>query len=68
MELDLMELIGRRVTLRGFTAADHPQLREEWRELGLREPYTVVDGLDGASRALVDLLAGGFVGAVIVGV
>jgi NADPH-dependent curcumin reductase CurA len=48
VELDLMTLIGKRVTLRGFTAADHPHLHEEWHKLGLREPYTEIEGLDSA--------------------
>ncbi|MER6947537.1 NADP-dependent oxidoreductase [Nonomuraea sp. NPDC000554] len=66
VELDVMTLIGKRITLRGFTAADHPHLREEWRKLGLREPCTVVEGLDSAPQALIDLLAGRYVGGLIV--
>ncbi|MFC6083592.1 zinc-binding dehydrogenase [Sphaerisporangium aureirubrum] len=66
VELDLMTLIGKRVTLRGFTAADHPDLHEEWYKLGLREPYTEIDGLDDAPRALIDLLAGRYVGGLVV--
>ncbi|MFT2015503.1 zinc-binding dehydrogenase [Streptomyces sp. 796.1] len=66
VELDLMTLIGKRITLRGFTASDHPHLHEEWHRLGLREPFTVVDGLDRAPQALIDLLAGRYAGGLVV--
>ncbi|MFD1936417.1 MULTISPECIES: zinc-binding dehydrogenase [Nonomuraea] len=72
--LDTMTVIGRRISLRGFTAADHPgvvaRAREEivaWRREGLLAvPVTRYDGLDQAPGALADLLAGRLTGTVIV--
>ncbi|MFC4586325.1 MDR family NADP-dependent oxidoreductase [Sphaerisporangium corydalis] len=72
--LDLMTLIGRRVTLRGFTASDHPESRaawirdaERWRREGrLALPHTVVDGLAGAPGALLGLPAAEAVGVTLI--
>lgn len=73
--INVMTLIGRRVTVRGFTASDHDAARDqwarhssEWRETGrLRFPHVSIDGLAGAPGALIDLIAGRHHGTVLVG-
>lgn len=72
--LDTMELIGKRITITGFTAADHPDLAAAWPEQfatwlsegGLILPYQRLFGLDFAVAGLIDLLAGRHAGMVVV--
>jgi hypothetical protein len=72
--IDTLSLIGKRITLRGFTARDHPDVlrqgRDEiagWlRDGHLTVPVTRVAGLRAAPDALLELLAGRHTGTVIV--
>ncbi|MEV6930111.1 NADP-dependent oxidoreductase [Dactylosporangium sp. NPDC051485] len=64
--LDLMTVIGRRLSLHGFTPADEPRHEAEFLGLGVAVPHTVVDGLAAAPRALLDLFAGRYSGTVLV--
>ncbi|MFH8343989.1 MDR family NADP-dependent oxidoreductase [Streptomyces sp. NPDC018045] len=74
VELDSALMVTRRVTLRGFSLVDHPDLLREWtREFGrgLRDgslvfAHTRVQGLDRAPRALCELTRGSHTGAVLV--
>ncbi|WAL68686.1 NADP-dependent oxidoreductase [Amycolatopsis cynarae] len=74
VELDLMSVIGKRLTLAGFTPADHPDLVAAWpTQLAnwLADGQIVpaehrVDGLDAAVGALLDLFAGRTRGTVVV--
>jgi len=71
---ELIQAVLRRITLRGFIVRDHEDLRPEfeqrvagWLRSGeLVDRATVVDGLDAAPEAMVDLLAGGNVGKALV--
>jgi NADPH-dependent curcumin reductase CurA len=72
--LDTMELIGKRITITGFTAADHSDLAAGWPErfaTWLSEGSLVLRhqrlfGLDSAVPGLIDLLAGRHTGMVVV--
>jgi NADPH-dependent curcumin reductase CurA len=71
---ELIQAVLRRATLRGFIVRDHEDLRAEfearvsgWLQAGqLVDRASVVDGLDAAPQALVDLLAGGNTGKALV--
>ncbi|GIJ56393.1 hypothetical protein Vau01_039090 [Virgisporangium aurantiacum] len=62
--LDLPAVIGKGLTLRGFRASAHPDLHDGYPAPDL--PHVVVDGLDAAPGALLDLFAGRYVGTVLV--
>jgi NADPH-dependent curcumin reductase CurA len=68
--LDLLTVQGKRLSLHGFTAADHPAWEPEclrWmQEGGIQVAHTTVDGLRGAVPALLGLFAGRHVGTVLV--
>lgn len=71
---DLLPVIGKRLTLRGFTTLDHLDLApefgrrlREWTTAGrIVHAETVVDGLDQAPRALLDTVRGRYTGKVVV--
>ncbi|WP_433683565.1 NADP-dependent oxidoreductase [Nocardia sp. CA-119907] len=71
---DLLPVIGKRLTLRGFTMLDHLNLAPEfgrrlrqWLADGsLVHTETVVDGLENAPQALLDLVRGRYTGKVVV--
>ncbi|MEU6373125.1 NADP-dependent oxidoreductase [Streptomyces sp. NPDC046909] len=71
---DLLTVVGKRLTLRGFTVRDHMDLAAEFGELfrdRLREgslvyDETVIDGLRNAPRALIDLVRGAYTGKTVV--
>ncbi|SDI13181.1 NADP-dependent oxidoreductase [Nonomuraea jiangxiensis] len=71
---DPMRLIGKRLTLRGFTMSDHLDLAPEfgrrlrqWLADGsLVREETVIDGLENAPQALLDLVRGAYTGKVVV--
>lgn len=66
--------IGKRLTLRGFIVSDHDDLRPRfledagaWLAHGrLRHDETVVDGIEHAPQAFINLLAGGNTGKMVV--
>nr|BFE59761.1 NADP-dependent oxidoreductase [Dactylosporangium thailandense] len=64
--LDLTTVIGRRLSLHGFTATGEPHHEAEFLRLGIAVPHTVVDGLAAAPQALLDLFAGRHTGTVLV--
>jgi NADPH-dependent curcumin reductase CurA len=67
-------LVGKRLTLRGFLVGDHGDLRPEFVETvsswlrngSLVARETVVEGLDNAAGAFLDLLRGGNTGKMVV--
>ncbi len=72
--LDTLDLVGRRLTIAGFTAADHPELAAGWpprfaawlRDGSLRLACARLPGLDAAGPGLIGLLAGRHTGLVVV--
>jgi NADPH-dependent curcumin reductase CurA len=71
---NMFAVIARRLTIRGFIAADHEREMEQFlSEVAplfasgrLKARETIVRGLDAAPQALIDLLSGGNVGKMIV--
>lgn len=71
---DLLAVIGKRLTLRGFTTLDHLDLApefgrklREWTAAGdIVRTETVVEGLENAPRALLDAVRGRYTGKVVV--
>jgi NADPH-dependent curcumin reductase CurA len=71
---NLIQLIGKRLTLRGFLVGDHEDLREQfvtemsgWLRAGqVRYDETVVDGLDNAPEAFLGMLRGSNLGKMLV--
>ncbi|MFF4501513.1 NADP-dependent oxidoreductase [Streptomyces sp. NPDC001401] len=67
---DLLSVVGKRLTIRGFTVHDHmdraaefgEQFRGWLREGSLVYDETVIDGLPNAPRALIDLVRGRYTG------
>jgi NADPH-dependent curcumin reductase CurA len=69
-QLDLLTIIGRRLSLRGFTATDHldwePDYLRLMRHNNIVPAHTIVDGLASAPQALLDVFAGRYTGMVTV--
>jgi 2-alkenal reductase len=73
-EIDTVQFLLRRITLRGYSADDNPEARSEWyeqfaqwlRTSEIAFPHTVVDGLDNAPLALCDTTQGRYLGMVLV--
>lgn len=71
---NLVKAIGKRLTLRGFLALDHADLAAEYveqasswlRDGSLRSQQTVVEGIDNAPRAFLDMLRGANTGKMLV--
>ncbi|WP_428964480.1 NADP-dependent oxidoreductase [Micromonospora fluostatini] len=71
---NLAQVIGKRLTLRGFLVADHGHLREQFvtevagwlREGKLSYDETIVDGLEQAPEAFLGLLRGDNLGKMLV--
>jgi NADPH-dependent curcumin reductase CurA len=65
-----MIVIGKRLSVYGFSAADHPGYEADYlrlmREAGIEVAHTVVDGLRSAPQAMLDLFAGRCIGTVVV--
>ena len=74
VELDSMRLVLNRITLRGYSADDDPDVRAEWRDWSaprfgdgsLVFPHVRVPGIEHAVEALLDTMAGRYLGAVVV--
>ncbi|MEV7601520.1 NADP-dependent oxidoreductase [Kitasatospora sp. NPDC089797] len=72
--LDSVQLLLKRITVRGYSADDDPQARAEWarayaewHRAGLISfPYERISGLENAVRAQLDTAAGRYLGAVVV--
>lgn len=71
---DLLSVVGKRLTIRGFTMRDHleraaefgAQFRGWLREGSIVYDETVVDGLANAPQALLDLVGGAYTGKTVV--
>ncbi len=71
---DLQSVLGKRLTIRGFTLWDHldrarefgEQFRDWLREGSIVYDETVIDGLTSAPRALLDLVHGRYTGKTVV--
>jgi NADPH-dependent curcumin reductase CurA len=74
VELDSMQLVLNRITLRGYSADDDPDVRAEWRDWSaprfgdgsLVFPHVRVPGIEHAVEALLDTMAGRYLGVVVV--
>ncbi|GDY71465.1 NADP-dependent oxidoreductase [Streptomyces avermitilis] len=71
---DLLGVLGKRLTIRGFTVGDHlkrapefgAQFRAWLREGSIVYDETVIDGLANAPQALLDLVNGAYTGKTVV--
>lgn len=71
---DLLSVIGKRLTMRGFTTSDHlerapefgTQLRTWLSEGAIVHDETVIDGLASAPQALLGLVKGAYTGKTVV--
>ncbi|MGW7254497.1 NADP-dependent oxidoreductase [Streptomyces sp. NPDC054834] len=71
---DLLTVVGKRLTIRGFTVRDHldraaefgEQFRGWLRDGSIVHDETVVDGLPNAPQALLDLVRGRYTGKTVV--
>ncbi len=71
---DLLSVLGKRLTIRGFTMGDHlerapefgAQFRTWLREGAIVYDETVIDGLANAPQALLDLVNGAYTGKTVV--
>lgn len=74
VELDSTQILIKRLTLRGYSADDHPSAHDEWlegletwvQEDRIRFPHVVVHGLEHAVDALCQATRGHYLGTVIV--
>ncbi|MFG2005167.1 MDR family NADP-dependent oxidoreductase [Spirillospora sp. NPDC048911] len=74
VELDSYMLIGKQITLRGYSAGGDEQIRSEWldrfggwlRSGEITFPYVGVPGIDAAPQALHDMMNGRHLGTVVV--
>jgi len=71
---NLMQLVGKRITMRGFLVGDHEDLRQQFltdvaplvTSGELRYSETVVEGIRQAPQAFLDMLAGANTGKMLV--
>lgn len=74
VELDSVQLLVKRITLRGYSADDDPDAYAEWiqqfarwLEAGsIRFPHEIIDGLDHAPLALERVIRGDYFGTVLI--
>jgi NADPH-dependent curcumin reductase CurA len=74
VEIDTFQLILKQVTMTGYSAGGDGELRAEWDERfagwlrsgAIQFPHVRVEGIEQAPQALHDLLAGRYLGTVIV--
>ncbi|MGI8329328.1 zinc-binding dehydrogenase [Actinomadura scrupuli] len=74
VELDSFQLIVKQITMLGFSASGLPGVQAEWtdrfagwlRSGDIRFPHVRVAGIDGAPRALHDMMSGRYLGTVVV--
>lgn len=72
--LDSTQIVLRKITIRGYSADDHPQARGEWfsrladwlRTGDIRLPHVMIDGLERATLALSETAQGRYLGMVVV--
>lgn len=71
--LDSFQILLKKLSLRGYSADDHPEAREEWfarlpawlRSRDILLPHVMIDGLEQATVALRDTAQGRHLGMVI---
>jgi len=76
VEIDSYQLILKQVTMAGYSAGGDSELRAEWagrfaawlRSGAIQFPHARVEGIEQAPQALHDMLAGRYLGTVIVAV
>jgi NADPH-dependent curcumin reductase CurA len=76
VEIDSYQLILKQVTMAGYSAGGDSELRAEWagrfvgwlRSGAIQFPHARVEGIEQAPQALPDMLAGRYLGTVIVAV
>lgn len=74
VELDAVQILLKRITMRGYSADDNPEAKREWSERfpewlrsgEIKFPHTVIDGLEQATIALSDTVHGRHLGTVFV--
>jgi 2-alkenal reductase len=74
VELDSMQILLKKLTLRGYSADDDPDAREEWFDMFaswsnagyISFPHVIVEGLEHAPYALHNAAQGRYLGTVIV--
>lgn len=73
--LDSTQILLRKITIRGYSADDNPEARDEWfdrlsdwcRAGDIALPHIVIDGLEQATLALADTAQGRYFGMVVIG-
>lgn len=76
VQIDTYQLILKQVTMAGYSAGGDGELRAEWagrfagwlRAGAIRFPHVLVEGIEQAPQALHDMLAGRYLGTVVVAV
>jgi NADPH-dependent curcumin reductase CurA len=71
---NLIKIISKRITMRGFIAADHADLRPafiadmiEWKKQGkMKWRETIVDGIENSPQAFINLFTGHHIGKMLV--
>ena len=72
--LDSTQILLRKITIRGYSADDNPEARDEWfrrladwcRSGDIALPHVVIDGLEQATLALADTARGRYFGMVVI--
>jgi NADPH-dependent curcumin reductase CurA len=74
VKLDSFQILLKRVTVRGYSADDDPEVRSEWtrqfadwlRSGDIRFPHVMIAGIEQAPQALQDVTSGKYFGTVLV--
>lgn len=74
VELDAMQIVLKRISIRGYSADDNPEAKQEWFKQfpewlwsgDIVFPHTVIEGLEQAPAALCNTAQGRYLGTVLV--
>ena len=74
MELDSFQLLLKKITMRGYSADDNPEVEAEWNRRSaewLRTgeivfPSVRIKGIDSAPRALIEAIEGRHLGTIVI--
>jgi NADPH-dependent curcumin reductase CurA len=74
VQLDSFDILLKKITMRGYSADDDPEVRSEWtarfadwlRSGDICFPHVTIDGLDAAPGALIDVAEGRHFGVVLI--
>ncbi|MGB0022829.1 MAG: NADP-dependent oxidoreductase [Candidatus Sulfotelmatobacter sp.] len=74
VQLDSFDLLLKKITMRGYSADDDPEVRSEWtrrfadwlRSGDIHFPHVTIDGIEAAPGALRDVIEGRHFGVVLV--